>query len=436
MGHKSLNLTNRFNGLKSCKKSFSIIILNTINKILIFLIALALILISYYTFLKSPVLTHGFASYYTSARMLTDGSDMTRAYDTTYYFAKMHGYGFGNVKDLSNLPTGSFIMLPLCGFEPVTAKIIWNVLGILFLFTSILLLFRTFNIPLYSNQGLLLILITLLFYPFYYNIAFGQAYALLLLLATVSVYGFKRNNTFLTAIPIALIIILKGYGFYPLAVLLFMKKPKVFYLTTGLTITIFLLTLPLFGLSAWQMYYAKFYSVVAYGEHSSNVAYQTIGSLLGHLFSYNSTVNANALLSIPKIYVYYFTQLAGLVVLFFLSRKFTSQNYLMFFVMSFALNVLFSPAAEDYHSLFYLPLIILCGSILFKDINFRLPQIYVFATALLLLMLPLPFRQLQDSSFPLYILAYPRLYGALILSVMVLMYAQQKLPCFLKEGKR
>jgi hypothetical protein len=347
--------------------------------------------------------------------MLTDGSDMAEAYDTTYYFAKMHSYGFGSVKDLANLPTGSFIMLPLAGLEPVTAKIIWNVLGIIFLFTSILLLFKAFNIPIYSIEGLLLILLTLLFYPFYYNIAFGQAYALLLLLASISVYGFKKDNALLTAFPVALIIILKGYGFYPLAGLLFMKRPKVFFLTIGLTISIFLLTLPLFGLSAWQMYYAKFYSVVAYGEHSSNVAYQTIGSLLGHLFSFNSTVNTNAILSIPKIYVYYFTQIAGLVVLFSLSRKFTSQNYLVFFVMSFTLNVLFSPAAEDYHSLFYLPLIFLIGSMLFNNFDFRSPQIYVFAIAVLLLMLPLPFRQLQDSAFPLYILAYPRLYGAIIM---------------------
>lgn len=430
MGHKSLNPINRFNGLKSCKKSFSIIILKTINKILVFLITLALILISYYTWLKSPVLTHGFASYYTSARMIADGSDMSQAYDTTYYFAKMQGYGFGNVKDLSNLPTGSFIMLPLAGFEPVTAKVIWNILGIIFVFISILLLFRSFDIPFNSLPGLLLFLITLLFYPFYYNIVYGQAYALLLLLASISVFGFRKNNALLTAFPLALIIILKGYGFYPLAALLLMKKPKVFLYTIGLTAAVFLITLPLFGLSAWQIYYAKFYSVVAYGEHSSNVAYQTLGSLLGHLFSYNSAVNTNALLSIPKIYVYYFTQITGLAVLFFLSRRFTRENYLVFFVLSFALNVVFSPAAEDYHSLIYLPLIIMTGSVLFKEINFKSPVIYIFASSLLLLMLPLPFRQLQDSGFPLYILAYPRMYGAVIISFLVLIYSQQRLASF------
>lgn len=399
-------------------------------------ISFALLFVAYYTWLKSPVLTHGFASYYTSARMLTDGSDMTRAYDTTYYFAKMQGYGFGKVKDLSNLPTGSFIMLPLAGFEPVTAKIIWNALGIIFLFASILLLFKTFDIPYYSNQGLILILITLLFYPFYYNIAFGQAYALFLLLTSVSIYGFKKDIAWLTAIPITLIIILKGYGFYPLAALLLIRKPRVFLYTFGLTAAGFLVTLPLFGISAWQMYYAKFYSVVAYGEHSSNVAYQTMGSLLGHLFNYNSTVNTNALLSIPKLYIYYFTQIGGLVTLYLFSKKFSKDNFFIFFVMSFVLNVIFSPAAEDYHSLFYLPLFFLTGSILFRNINFRSPQIYVFVIAILLLMLPLPFRLLQDSAFPLYVLAYPRLYGAIILSVMVLIYTQEKLPSYLRRGKR
>lgn len=98
--------------------------------------------------------------------------------------------------------------------------------------------------------------------------------------------------------------------------------------------------------------------------------------------------------------------------------------------MSFALNVIISPAAEDYHSLFYLPLIILCGNILIKDKDFRSPKIYVFAIAVLLLMLPLPFRLMQDSAFPLYVLAYPRLYGAIIVSVMVFICTQQKLPSF------
>jgi hypothetical protein len=327
----------------------------------------------------------------------------------------MQAYGFGEVKDLSNLPTGSFIMLPLICLEPVTAKVIWNILAIIFLLASILLLFRTFDIPLYTNQGLSLILITLLFYPFYYNIAYGQAYALLLLLASISIYGFKKNHALLTAIPLTLIIILKGYGFFPLTALLLMKKPKIFLYTFGSTAAIFLLTLPLFSISAWQMYYAKFYSVVAYGELSSNAAYQTIGSLLGHLFSYNSSANQNALLSIPRIYIYYFSQIAGFIVLFLSSKRFGRENYLIFFVMSFAMNVIFSPAAEDYHSLFYIPLIILSGSILFHEINYRSPYIYLFAIGVLLLMLPLPFRQLQDSIFPVYILAYPRLYGAIIL---------------------
>lgn len=383
--------------------------------------------IIYYTWIKSPDLTHGFASYYTSARMLTEGSDMKAAYDTTYYYSKMRAYGLGDVKDLSNLPTGTFIMLPLIWLEPVTAKIIWNILGIIFLLFSILLLFKTFDVPLRSIPGLLLIFITLLFYPFYYNIAYGQAYALLLLLASISIYEFKKNHALLTAIPLALIIILKGYGFFPLAALLLLRKPKIFLYTLVLSAAMFLLTLPLFGISAWQMYYAKFYSVVAYGEHSSNVAYQTLGSLLGHIFSYNSTANGYALLSIPKIYVYYFTQITGLLVLYLLSGRLKKGNYILLFVLSFALNVVFSPAAEDYHSLFYLPVIFLTGSILFKEINLRSPDTYFLVLAILLLMLPIPFRQLQDSGFPVYLLAYPRLYGAIFLLLITIFIAKPRI---------
>ncbi len=50
-----------------------------------------------------------------------------------------------------------------------------------------------------------------------------------------------------------------------------------------------------------------------------------------------------------------------------------------------------------------------------KDINLNSYWLYIFVFAVLLLMLPLPFRQLQNSEFPLYILAYPRLYGVIIM---------------------
>jgi hypothetical protein len=89
------------------------------RKILLFLIGTSILLLAGYTIIKSPRLTHGFASYYTHSKILVNGGDLTAAYDSTYFFARINEYGLGNTKDLANLPTGSFIFLPLTPFEPV-----------------------------------------------------------------------------------------------------------------------------------------------------------------------------------------------------------------------------------------------------------------------------------------------------------------------------
>mgnify|MGYP003556417584 CR=1 FL=1 len=94
-----------------------------IKPILTTAIIAAFMLLVYYSWVKSHVVTHGFASYYTSSKMLASGSNIASSYDTSYFFAKMNEYGFGNVKDLANLPTGSLMVLPYTTFGPVKAKI-------------------------------------------------------------------------------------------------------------------------------------------------------------------------------------------------------------------------------------------------------------------------------------------------------------------------
>ena len=101
-------------------------------------------LLVYYSWVKSHVVTHGFASYYTSSKMLAEGSDIALSYDTAYFFSKMNEYGFGKVKDLANLPTGSLIVLPYTVFSPVKAKIMWNISSIIFILFSLIFVLKVF----------------------------------------------------------------------------------------------------------------------------------------------------------------------------------------------------------------------------------------------------------------------------------------------------
>lgn len=382
------------------------------------LLAASVLLLAGYTVVKSPKLTHGFASYYTHSKILISGGDMTAAYDTAYFHSKMKEYGLGGIKDLANLPTGSFIFLPLTPFEPVTAKIIWCALSIIFLLLSIYILLLTLDIPPKSTQALMLMIAVFLFFPLYYNIALGQVYTFLLLLASIAVYGFKREKLILIAIPLSLLILLKGYGAFPLLALLLTRRFKPFLVTSGIVLLVFFATLPLFGLSAWQMYYREFLSIVAFGRDASNVAYQSLNSFFGHLLVYHPDKNPYALLNTSQVYVYYFVQFIGLITLYLISRKLSKENSLIVFTVSFAMNVLVSPSGEDYHSLLYLPLIYFTGKYIFENqLKFNFPTVG-FAIAVILLATPIPFRLLQLADFPLYLFAYPRLYGAILLIIL------------------
>jgi Glycosyltransferase family 87 len=387
------------------------------RKILLFLIGTSILLLAGYTIIKSPRLTHGFVSYYNHSKILVNGGDLTAAYDSTYFFARINEYGLGNTKDLANLPTGSFIFLPLTPFEPVTAKILWSVLSLVFLVTSIFVLLVSFDISVKSELSLLLTLVTLLFYPLYHNIALGQVYTFLLLLASIAVYGFKKDKSLLIAIPLSLMLLLKGYGVYPMLALLLSGRFKAFFITVAIAAGVFFAALPLFGISAWQMYYREFLSIIAFGRDASNVAYQSLNSFFGHLLIYHPDKNPHAIFNLSQVYIYYFVQLIGLITVYTLSKKFTRENYLFLFAVSFAVNVLVSPSGEDYHSLLYLPLIFLAAKhYLEKPFEFNFTTT-LLVISVLLLAAPIPFRSLQPSDFPVYLLAYPRLYGAILLII-------------------
>jgi hypothetical protein len=92
--------------------------------------------------------------------MLATGGDIALSYDTAYFFSKMNEYGFGNVKDLANLPTGSLMVLPYTVLDPVNAKVMWNISSIIFLLFSLLFLLKAFEIRINSITSLILILIT------------------------------------------------------------------------------------------------------------------------------------------------------------------------------------------------------------------------------------------------------------------------------------
>lgn len=369
-----------------------------------------------YTAVKSPRLTHGFASHYTFSRILLSEGNIDNAYDTAYFHGKSSEYGLGDIHDIPNLPTSAFTLLSIAWLEPVTAKIVWNIISVLSLFASVIILCSAFKISVRCNLWALLVCITFLFYPLYYNIYLGQSYAVMLLLFSISIYGFKRENLWMISIPLAMLFLYKGYGVIPLLALLFSKRYKEFLTTVTITAIVILITLPVVHINSWQMYYQNTISVLGLSADASNTAYQTLNGFLGHLFVLNLTKNPHAVLNIPPHVIYWLVQLWGLLVLFLFSRKYKDKELFILFTVSIALNVIFAPIAEDYNTVLYLPLIYLAAKYLSQQESKK--WILLFILSLILLAVPFDFRSLQPAEFPLYLLGYPRLFGAVLLVIL------------------
>jgi hypothetical protein len=231
----------------------------------------------------------------------------------------------------------------------------------------------------------------------------------MLLLSAAALYGVKSGKPILTAASLTLMLLFKGYGIYPLAALLVMKEYRAFLYTIVFTAALLLVSLPVFGFSAWQMYYTEFYSVVSYGTFAGHTAYQTIGSLLMHSFT-----------AVPKVFLYYLTQAVGFTALFFITRRVMKIGKIAALTCAIALNVIFSPAAENYHYILLLPLIYWAGcriAALPKPKNVLILSFTAFAA---LLVFPLGYLALNTSPFPVFLLGYPRLYAGAALLVITL----------------
>lgn len=385
----------------------------------VFLILLTVILSSvfiFYVATRSTVLTHGFASYYTFSKMLFDGDELSSAYNDDLFHSKMAQYGFGGVKDIANnLPTSVFLFLPIVWLSPVAAKAVWVMLSVILLFLSLLVLFKTIEIKAIGNVGLLLISMTLLLYPVYNIIVLGQVYILLLFLFSISLYGLKNSNIWLTSAPLALILLLKGYGVIPVLFLLLTKRYREFFLSIGFIFVIFLITLPYLHFETWTVYFNAIFVNMGSSPSAASVAYQTVNSLVRHLFTYDAFWSPYPVIVLPNALLSILIAAIGLILIAFFLRRSLQISLLQLFSISVALNVILAPLAEEYHFVLFIPLIFIAASILLKDLKPHRRNIPFAVILFLIIALPIPYEDLQHSSFPVYLFAYPKLFAGIAL---------------------
>jgi hypothetical protein len=126
-----------------------------------------------------------FPNYYTSARLLIDGDDMSRLYDDSWFQSQIYKYGMHQLGKFTPFPPiTAFIMTPLVLLSPNNALRVWTMLNVVLLLLSVFLVSRITNrswlwaaiLFLLSGQALA------------NNFRFGQFY---LLLAVLIICGYR-----------------------------------------------------------------------------------------------------------------------------------------------------------------------------------------------------------------------------------------------------
>jgi hypothetical protein len=377
-----------------------------------------LLVLAYYATTRAGRVTHGFVAYYTFARMLVDGKDLEKAYDAEYFNATIQEYGVEGINDIAhNLPTMALLLAPVASLPPEHAKIVLSAVSFCALLVSLLILLSLYGVHLKQNLGKILTLLFLCWRPIYDNLYLGQIYALLLMLFCIAIWGLKRRQHWTLPVTLAAAFLFKGHGLVPMVWLALQRHWKAFLLTLVFIVATVAITMPLIGTATWSVYYSGVVSNLGTNPTDAGTTYQTINSLIFHLFTYDPQWLPNPLFVLPSGIVRLISYALNLAIIGYIlirTKLLPTSASVISFSAALAAGVITAPLAEEYAFTLFLPLALGLAATIGAKLRQtrRLATIdWICLSAILLLAAPLPYKNLHFTSFPLVLFAYPKLFA-------------------------
>jgi len=230
-------------------------------------------------------------------------------------------------------------------------------------------------------------------------------------------FGYVKGKQKLVGVITGLILILKSAGTYLLLLFVIQKRWKCLLWFFISIVSIFVLTLPFFGLDSWIDYSNK---LINYSSSPtlSVTAYQSIHSFFHHLFIFDAKWNPEPILNL-KIVGILLTIISSLIILAvtifnIIKYKKTDLAFGLFIIAGLILN----PASIDYHyMLILLPVLILIDWLRRKPSK----NLWIlFGVSFILIALNIPYVSPKVTGSWLALFAYPKLYGAMGLWLLAL----------------
>jgi hypothetical protein len=359
--------------------------------------------------------------YYAYARLTLEGEKLDRIYDETYFNAKIREFGFDLQDRANNAPSAGLAYLPVAWLSPPGAKIAWCLLSLAALGYALKVLFDVCAIRPAGPAGLWLLTLVFAWRPLYDTLAYGQVYIVMLLLFALSMKGVLRENTAGTAAPLALAIVLKGYGGVPVLLLALRRRWKEIALAVLIAGSVILATLPLLGPASWWTFAGVVLPSIGSNPSDGHVAYQTVNGFIRHLCMYDPLWLPHPVFPMLPFVVALLSYggsvgVAGFVL--YRSPWRSPAERVRSYAAAIGAGVVTAPLAEEYHFVLFIPLVFVLASDFTTEGGAREwkgAAARFAALAVLVMAAPLNYKSLQFASFPAVLLAYPKLYAGLVL---------------------
>jgi len=243
-----------------------------LNKTWAYFIPLGLLL-AYSLYRSIHFRIHDFVNYYYGAKHALSASWSNKIYNADYFNDWISDqFGVDSFASyFPNPPSLSFLYAPVGLLDPISAKLLVNLLGIAMLLTVLYHLTKREQLELWS-----LCLLPLIFLmSIKNNILFGQSYLILLGLVYFGYYALKSNRLSAALLAWPLAVFLKSSPIVLLIIPILSKKFSAFIKLSLVLVALFLLSLIWIPFLDWLYYFAEIMPAVSQGDLYNGFSHQS-----------------------------------------------------------------------------------------------------------------------------------------------------------------
>lgn len=367
--------------------------------------------------------SHGYVGYYAAFKLFIEEGWSAKVYDNSWFSAYSLSVSDGKVGEVvrPNIPTMAMVGFPTAFFPLASGRVVWVIEGMLFAVAGIVFLCAAIRPQKTWEFYGLTFAFALFFPPLIRNLEIGQAYLSIFFLLGLFLYGIQTKHDGLAGATLALAFMLKTAGLFLWFIPFIHRKWGVLVWGIGVSIFIALITLPKTGLDTWQAYPSTLWETNS-DPILTATAYQSIPGLLNHLFRYHELWSPAPLLEAPALArtLVYGTAFLGLGYTLWKIRK-ASLDLQTAALLT--LNTLIIPLVEEHQLvLMLIPITLLSANIVKFPFHWQRERasVLLLLAGVILLILPIPYKNPLLHVGWVSFLAYPRVYGNILLWILAL----------------